>query len=66
MLHFHGKYNTILFVLKIFNHIQIKQLILFVFFILFLTIKENIHKKQNTHSHYFFTILILLHVYIIT
>jgi len=41
-LHFHGKYNMILFVLEIFNHIQIKQLIPFIFFLLFLTIKENI------------------------
>jgi len=32
-LHFHGKYNMILFVLKIFNHIQIKQLIFLSFFI---------------------------------
>jgi hypothetical protein len=31
-LHFHGKYNMILFVLEIFNHIQIKQLILFILF----------------------------------
>jgi hypothetical protein len=47
-LHFHGKYNMILFVLEIFNHIQIKQLIPFVFFLLFLTIKENIQKKNKT------------------
>jgi hypothetical protein len=33
-LHFHGKYNMILFIPGIFNHIQIKHLILFVFFIL--------------------------------
>jgi len=33
--------------LEIFIHIQIKQLILFVFFILFLTIKQNIHKKTK-------------------
>jgi len=32
-LYFYGKYNMILFNLEIFNHIQIKQLILFVFFI---------------------------------
>jgi len=45
-LHFHGKYNMILFILEIFNHIQIKQLIPFVF-LLFLTIKENIQKKTK-------------------
>jgi hypothetical protein len=40
----------ILFVLEIFNHIQIKQLNLFLFsFILFLTITENIHKKKQKH-----------------
>jgi hypothetical protein len=40
----------ILFVLEIFNHIQIKQLNLFLFsFILFLTITENIHKKNKKH-----------------
>jgi hypothetical protein len=64
-LHFHGKYNMILFVFKIFNHIQIKQSILFVFFILFLTIKENIHKTKKTKHPLplLFTILIMLHVY---
>jgi len=36
----------ILFILEIFNHIQIKQLIPFVF-LLFLTIKENIQKKTK-------------------
>jgi len=46
-LHFHGKYNMILFVLEIFNHIQIKQLILFVFFD-FLQF-NNIKKKIQTH-----------------
>jgi len=33
-LHSHEKYNMILFILEIFNHIQIKQLIFFVFLIL--------------------------------
>jgi hypothetical protein len=32
-LHFHGKYNMILFVLEIFNYNQIKHLILLIFFI---------------------------------
>jgi len=32
-LHFHEKYNMILFIFKIFNYIQIKHLILFTFFI---------------------------------
>jgi hypothetical protein len=31
-LHFYEKYNMILFILKIFKDIQIKRLILFIFF----------------------------------
>jgi len=48
-LHFHGKYNMILFFLEIFNHIQIKHLILFVF-LSFLTLKENMHKRKYKHT----------------
>jgi hypothetical protein len=45
-LHFHEKYNMNLFVLKIFNHIQIKHLIFCLFdFLQF----NNIKNKQTTH-----------------
>jgi len=40
----------ILFVLEIFNHIQIKTLNSFCLFFLILTLKENIHKKINTNT----------------
>jgi hypothetical protein len=56
-LHFHEKYNMILFVLKILDRIQIKTLnfffFLFIYFLSFLilTLKENIHKKiTNTQT----------------
>jgi hypothetical protein len=52
-LYFHGKYNMILFVLEIFNHIQIKQLILFVFFD-FLQFNNIKKKYKHIHLLYYF------------
>jgi hypothetical protein len=53
-LHFHRKYNMILFVLHILDHIQIKTLNSF-FFCLFFYNSITYIKKQ-THTHLFFTI----------
>jgi len=54
----------ILFILEIFNHIQIKQLLLFVFF-LFLSF-NNINKNTKTHPHTSFFIMIFLIHYLFT
>jgi hypothetical protein len=56
-LHFHRKYNMILFVLEIFDYIQIKTL--FFFFDFFLTF------TKNTHTFFFYYVFLLhshLHV----
>jgi hypothetical protein len=45
-LHFHGKYNMILFVPKILDHMQIKTLNFFYLFFIFI-----IQQHTNTHTH---------------
>jgi len=54
-LYFHIKYNIILFVLEIFDYIQIKTLFLLFFF----TFTE-----KNTHT-FFFIIIMFSHIYML-
>jgi hypothetical protein len=62
-LHFHGKYNMILFVLKIINHMQIKTFnsSFFYLFYFFNIYKTYIKKYKNTHTHIAFYYAQLTH-----
>jgi len=57
-LYFHGKYNMILLVPKILDHMQIKTLNFFFFFI--------IQQHTNTHTHPLFIMFFSIHPCVIT
>ena len=51
-LHFHGKYNMILFILQILDHIQIKTLnSLFLFYNSITYVQKKIQTHTHIHSH---------------
>ena len=63
-LHFHKKYNMILFIPKILDHIQIKTLNFYLFD--FYNSTTYIKKKKYKQTHISFYYVFLIHPYIIT